>query len=62
MSRDWGSNPGPCPYHGHALPTELSRHEGRSIFYMEKEEEGRFLLVRTEDDSLGLGVDLVNQR
>ena len=25
-SHDWDSNPGPHPYHGCALPTELSRH------------------------------------
>ena len=31
MSRDRGSNPGPHPYHGCALPTELSRHVGKEL-------------------------------
>src|SRR3990167_491097 len=31
MSLDRGSNPRPCPYQGHALPTELSRRDIRII-------------------------------
>ncbi len=36
MSRDGDSNPGPTPYHGVALPAELSRHEDENLPYQFK--------------------------
>lgn len=60
VSRGWGSNPGPCPYHGHALPTELSRQA--SMYFTWKRQEGEDLVIRTEDDVLCLRINLVDKR